>query len=128
MKFEGGDRVIRYISDNKGKVFDLPMLQTDAIHVIKVIMQDSALTGTTLTLNSGTRVNDKRSWKSTGFAFVLDCDNKESLLTAVKNARKQTDSQTLGPKNKKIKRHVFSYQDTKNGVAITVYPGKSGEQ
>ena len=127
MKFEGGDRVIRYISDNSGKVFDLPMLQTDAIHVIKVIMQDSALEGTTLTLNSGTRVNDKRSWKSTGFAFVLDCDNKESLLAAVKNARKQTDSQTLGPKNKKIKRHVFSYQDTENGVAITVYPGKSGE-
>ena len=63
------------------------------------------------------------------FGFVgCDCDNKESLLAAVKNARKHTDSQTLGPKNKKIKRHVFSYQDTENGVAITVYPGKSGEQ
>ena len=127
MKFEGGDRVIKYITDNKGKVFDLPMIQTDAIYVIKVIMQDEALQGAELTFNSGTRVNDSRSWKSTGFAFVLDCDNKDSLITAIKNARKQTDCETLGPNNKKIKRHVFSYQDTDNGVAITVYPGKTGE-
>lgn len=127
MKFEGGDRVIKYISDDEGKIFDLPMIQTDAIYVIKVIMQDSALQGATLSFNSGTRVNDSRSWKSTGFAFVLDCDNKNSLLTAIKNARKSTDCETLGPDNKKIKRHVFSYQDTDNGVAITVYAGKSGE-
>lgn len=127
MKFEGGDRVIKYITDDKGKVFDLPMIQTDAIYVIKVIMQDEALQGAELTFNSGTRVNDSRSWKSTGFAFVLDCDNKDSLITAIKNARKQTDCETLGPNNKKIKRHVFSYQDTDNGVAITVYPGKTGE-
>ena len=127
MKFEGGDRVIKYITDNKGKVFDLPMIQTDAIYVIKVIMQDEALQGAELTFNSGTRVNDSRSWKSTGFAFVLDCDNKDSLITAIKNARKQTDCETLGPNSKKIKRHVFSYQDTDNGVAITVYPGKTGE-
>ena len=125
IKFEGGDRAIKYIVD--GDVYDLPMIQTDALYVLKIIMQETALQGAILTFTSGTRVNDSRSWKSTGFAFVLDCDDKSSLLTAVKNARAKTDSETLGPNKKKIKRHVFSYQNTDNGIAITIYPGKSGE-
>ena len=119
--FESGNREIRYIAD--GNVFDLPMLQQDALLVLKVIINDEALKDATVCLLSGTRVNDTRSWKNTGFAFALGCDDKKALLKAVKSAKKAC--YWYGSKDSdKNKKSVFAYQEYSDGVMITVYASK----
>ena len=99
------------------------MLQQDALLVLKVIINDEALKDATVCLLSGTRVNDTRSWKNTGFAFALGCDDKKALLKAVKSAKKAC--YWYGSKDSdKNKKSVFAYQEYSDGVMITVYASK----
>lgn len=122
-QFESGDREIRYLADNSlgDTIFDLPMIQSDALLVLKIILNDEALKDASIYFLSGTRVNDTRSWKSTGFAFALSCDDSKSLLTAVKNAK---DSCAWYGSNDKTKKYIFAYKQYDKGVMITLYPPK----
>ena len=57
-----------------------------------------------------------RSWKSTGFAFSISCDNDSSLENAVKNVKKETMWYNSG-ENK----YCFDYSKKDTIIAITVY-------
>ena len=90
--FESGNRVIKFIAEQDGEkvIYDLPMLQEDALMILKLILNDQALKNKKVSFLSGTRVNDTATWKSTGFAFVIGCDNKGSLETALASVLEST--------------------------------------
>lgn len=120
-QFESGDRQIRYMADNTrgDSVFDLPMVQQDSLYVLKTIISQEELKDAIVYFLSGTRINDDRSWKSTGFAFTLSCNDKDALLEAVKKAKKQCV--WYGSENDDSK-YVFAYKKYDDGVMITLYP------
>ena len=92
MPFESGNRIIKLFADNaSGKlVFDLPMLQEDALMVLKLILNDQALKNEKVTFLSGTRVNETATWRSTGFAFIIGAKDLKALKSAIDNVQKQT--------------------------------------
>ena len=127
MPFESGNRVIKLFGEGKtvktddGKtgnvsVFDLPMLQEDALIILKLILNDQALKNKEVSFLSGTRVNDTKTWKSTGFAFVLDSNDKSALKDAIENVKKAT---TWLNGNKE--QAIFEYKEADNGILIIVY-------
>ena len=117
MPFESGNRIIKLFTDAKEDkvIYDLPMLQEDAIYILKLILNDQALKNKKVQFVSGTRVNDIKTWKSTGFAFVLDSTDRGALKNALDNVLKQTKS-LAGDNN-----NIFEYQEKDNGILIIVY-------
>ena len=96
LPFESGPRIIRYISETNTTsikelaqypIMDLPMLQEDALYLLKFILNDSSLKDKTVTFVEGTKVNHQSTWKNTGFWFVLSCDDMEALEDAVKSIK-----------------------------------------
>ena len=114
MPFESGNRVIKLFS--QGNVFDLPMLQEDALIVFKLILNDQALKNAEVSFLSGTRINDAKTWKSTGFAFVIDSNDKSALKDAIENVKKST---TWLQGNKE--QAIFEYKEADEGFLIIVY-------
>ena len=118
MPFESGNRVIKFWveqGENGQYIYDLPMLQPDAIMILKFILNDQALKNKVVTFMSGTRVNDNKAWKSTGYSFVLDCNDKSALEDAVKQVLKQTTSLDTN------KTPIFEYKSSDEGLIIIVY-------
>ena len=115
LKMEDENTAIRYIAEGGGKtkVFDLPMLQEDAMMVLKLILNMDNLKGKTVTFLSGTRVNDTNSWKSTGFWFALHCDDMKALEAASKEVREDS-SWHEGKKS-------FAYRVDSDCIQYTVY-------
>ena len=110
---ENEKTVIRYISEGNG-IFDLPMLQEDALMVLKLILNMDNLKDKTVTFVSGTRVNDTNSWKSTGFWFSLSCDD----MTALEAASKEVKKDSCWTSEKK---YAFAYKNTGLSIQYTVY-------
>ena len=81
----------------------------------------SSLKDCKVNFDSGVRVNDTRSWKSTGLAFSLTSESYNSLVKAVKNVKKDTVWY-----NSSNKRYAFDFAENSGGnlVAITVYAPK----
>ena len=96
-------------------IYDLPLLQEDALMIFKLILNDQALKKKTVEFLSGTRVNDDKTWKSTGFAFILDCSDKKALKDAIDNTLKVTKSLTID------KNPIFEYKEGDNGFLIIVH-------
>ena len=115
---EGGNTEIRYLTITSGKktIFDLPMLQEDALMLIKIIINDETLTNKTITFMSGTQVNSTASWKSTGFAFSLSCDDI-GALESVSKALKADSNWTA----KESQTKLFDYKVTDDTIQYTVY-------
>ena len=116
--FESGNRIIKLfteIGNDSSYVYDLPMLQQDAIMILKLIINDQALKNKKVAFLSGARINDQRTWKSTGFAFILDSPDRSALMNALKQVQEQTTSLT------KEKTQIFEYKESDNGVLIIVY-------
>lgn len=132
---ESGNREVRYLVDNTHPdknyggdtdveykaIFDLPMIHEDAMSVLKIIINSSELKNCKVTFASGVRVNDTRSWKSTGFSFTLKSNNFEALKKAVDAAKNNT--KWYNSSNSAL---CFNYSiGTDNEViAITVYAPK----
>ena len=119
MPFESGNRIIKLFADNaSGKlVFDLPMLQEDAVMVLKLILNDQALKNEKVTFLSGTRVNETATWRSTGFAFVIGAKDLKALKSAIENVQKQTTFLN-GDKEQKI----FEFKECgEDGYLVIVY-------
>lgn len=117
--FESGNRIIKLFTERSsedGTIYDLPMLQEDAVYILKLILNDQALKNKEVEFLSGTRINDKKTWKNTGFAFILDSNDRKALLNAIENIRKQT-SWLNGNKDQAI----FEYKEQDKGVLIIVY-------
>ena len=129
LAFESGYRVIRYIVEENPnstyadyRILDLPMIQEDAMYVLKFILNDEHLKKKKISFLSGTRVNDARSWKNTGFAFEIQCDDKKALEEAVKAVKKNVYWKIDG---KQVP--IFNYKMTGDICAITVYAEKVNE-
>ena len=115
LKMENENTEIRYIADGNGKttIFDLPMVQEDAMMLIKLIINSENLKGKTVTFMSGTRVNSTSSWKSTGFWFSLSSDDMTALEAA--SAQLKKDSSWTKAKS------TFAYRATGKTIQYTVY-------
>ena len=118
---ESGNRRVSYIVSEVGDgkdhhIYDLPMIQEDAMAVLKLIINDSNVKDCEINFESGVRVNDLRSWKCTGFAFSISCDNDSSLENAVKNVKKETMWYNSGET-----KYCFDYSKKDTIIAITVY-------
>ena len=127
LSFESGSRVIRYIIEDNPKstfvnypIMDLPMIQEDAMMVLKYILNDENLKGEKITFMSGARINDTRSWKNTGFAFELHCNDQKSLEKAVQSVKEKTYWLDNGKE-----RPLFNYQMSGEICVITIYPEAS---
>ena len=122
LKMESENTVIRYISENgkkdrdgnATKIFDLPMVQEDALLLIKLIINEENLEGKEVSFLSGTRVNDTNSWKSTGFWFSLSSNDMTALEAATKKVK--AESSWLG-----VAKHSFDYKNTGKSIQYTVY-------
>ena len=118
MPFESGNRIIKFFTEAKSDtyVYDLPMIQEDALTVLKLIMEDQAMKGKQLSFLSGTRINDTKTWRSTGFAFTIDSKSHKALKNAIDNVNKNL----AGANSKGTP--VFEYKDNGDqGFLIIVY-------
>jgi SOS response regulatory protein OraA/RecX len=123
MPFESGNRIIKFFTEPKdgAYIYDLPMLQEDALMILKLILNDQALKNKEVSFLSGARINDTKAWKSTGLSFVLDCNNKKALKSALDNVIEQTSTFDAEPKP------IFEYKESDGGFVIVVYaPMKQG--
>ena len=119
LQMENEDTIIRYIAESKGNytIYDLPMLQEDAVMLIKLIINSENLKGREVTFMSGTRVNSTSSWKSTGFWFSLSCDDADALEKASSDLRKESSWNTSFTKTKSC----FAYKRTGDTIQYNVY-------
>ena len=119
LQMENEDTIIRYIAEPKGNytIYDLPMLQEDAVMLIKLIINSENLKGREVTFMSGTRVNSTSSWKSTGFWFSLSCDDVDALEKVSSDLRKESSWNTSFTKTKSC----FAYKRTGDTIQYTVY-------
>lgn len=114
LKMENENTIIRYYAEGDNqKIFDLPMLQEDAVNIIKLIINSDNMKGKTVTFTSGTRVNSTASWKSTGFAFSLSCDDMAALEAASLEIKKSSSWISSKPS--------FAYKRTAKSIQYTVY-------
>ena len=88
--FESGNRIIKFFTEagSNAYVYDLPMLQEDALMILKLLLDDQALKGKQISFLSGARINDVGTWKSTGFAFMVDSKSHKALGNALENLSK----------------------------------------
>ena len=126
LPFESGPRIIRYMAvDNTTKnaalgkfpIMDLPMIQEDALYVLKLILNDEHLKKKEVSFLSGARINDPNTWKNTGFWFVIGSND----ITALKNACESIKSTLYWTKSGK-KQNVFTYKVNGDKIIINVYP------
>jgi hypothetical protein len=117
MPFESGNRIIKLFTEKSGDnyIYDLPMLQEDAVKILKFILNDQALKNKNVAFLSGARINDQKTWKSTGFAFVIDSPDKSALKDAIENVMNAT--KTLD----KEKTPIFEYKEAAEGFLVIVY-------
>ena len=114
LKMENENTAIQYIAEGQDPaIFDLPMIQEDALLLIKLIINSDNLKNKTVTFMSGTRVNSTSSWKSTGFWFSLSCDDMSALEAASKELKEDANWITGKP--------IFGYKRTNNTIQYTVY-------
>jgi hypothetical protein len=130
LPFESGAKTIRgYINDNSNcgikdlanyPIIDLPMLHEDALYILKFILVNEHLSKKKVIFKSGTRVNDKNTWKNTGLWFVLSCNDGDALENAVKDVK-----ETVYWKDEKgEKQFIFNYSRYENECTITIYAEK----
>jgi hypothetical protein len=123
LPFESGSRKIKFNAESNPNetfsnfpIYDMPMLQEDALYVLKFILNDQNLFQKELEFVSGTRVNDIRTWKNTGFCFELKCKDETALTNAVKAVKEYTmwkmNGQTLP---------LFTYKISDGVCVIAVY-------
>ena len=83
-----------------------------------MIINDETLKDKTITLASGTQVNSTSSWKSTGFAFSLSCDDMKALEAVSKNLKEDSNWVVDG---ENMQQNVFDYKVSDNTIQYTVY-------
>lgn len=115
LKMEHENTIIKYMQSSSGDaiIFDLPMIREDALTILKLIINSENMQGKTVTFLSGTLVNSTASWKSTGFAFSLMCDDMKALEGATKEVKKD--------KGWAFGNELFAYKNTGKSIQYTIY-------
>jgi hypothetical protein len=124
--FESGSRIIRFVAQSNPTaslanfpILDMPMIQEDALHVLKLIINDANLEDKEVEFMSGVRVNDIRTWRNTGFVFELHSKSSDALEKAIKNV-KDTTFWTMNGKQCPL----FAYEKKDEIFIISIYPEK----
>lgn len=116
--FENGSEKVPVFYD-KG-IFDTPLLQEDALYVLKSIVNDKSIDGK-IHFKSGARFNDvKYTWKTTGFAFTLEYKGSNKKFKEVLD-RLMEDTK-LGTQ------YLFKYKQSGDIFMISVYAPISSSQ
>ena len=84
-----------------------------------MILGHDALKKKKVSFLSGTRVNDESTWRSTGYAFVIDSNDKKALETAIQGVMKDTTFY-----NGKQNQNILEYKSLSTGFLIIVYAQK----
>jgi hypothetical protein len=124
LPFESGSRIIRFIAENNSTsslagypILDMPMVQEDALYLLKLILNNQHLSKVKLEFTSGVRVNDIRTWKNTGYAFELHTNDSKALKSALDELREQLTWTMNG-----VEYPFFAYQQSGETFVISVYP------
>lgn len=108
IQFEYGNERIPVIVNSKTGVIDTPLVQEEVIHILQKLVVDDSLKGK-IHFKSGARFNDTRSWKNTGFSFILEYQGSDSRLgEALERVRKET---SYTDDDEKEKYNMFSYRE-----------------
>jgi hypothetical protein len=122
MNFESGKRVIKHFTvkgNEDATVYDLPMVQEDALIILKLILNEQSLKNKRVKFISGARINDVKTWKSTGFAFVIGGEDNGAVELAIQAVQKST-TWLNGNKDQ----NIFEYKAVSDGFLIIVYAPK----
>ena len=97
----------------KKNIIDAPLLQEDALFVLKSLVNDKSIDGK-IHFKSGARFNDvKYTWKTTGFSFTVEYKgSNKKFKEALDNLIEET---------KLADRKLFAYSQSGDLFAITVY-------
>ena len=127
LPFESGARVIRFIAETNPTsklsgypILDMPMIQEDALYILKLLLNDQNLSNVKLEFTSGVRVNDIRTWKNTGYVFELHTNDATQLTKALENVKQETSWTMNG-----VEYPAFAYQKNGRNFVISVYPEAS---
>lgn len=112
-------------TNKNGKGADIPMLRTDALEVLKLIIDETNKSGNTkkakIFLKSGTRVNGS-DWRSTGYQYIIGSTKDiSSSLDNVKNSLNDGRYSVMRW-NKVGTTGVTSVEGADINYRITVYP------
>lgn len=87
--FETGVQTVpAKVSNN---IIDMPLVREELLVILNHLLKHENLKDATLTFKSGLRINDKTSWKSTGYQMILETNRKEALETVLKEYKASTD-------------------------------------
>ena len=116
--FESGSEKVP-VYYNQG-IFDTPLLQEDALFVLKSIVKDKSIDGK-IHFKSGARFNDVRyTWKTTGFAFTLEYKGSNKKFREVLD--KLIEDTRLGTQK------LFAYSQSGDLFMITIYAPSDASQ
>lgn len=117
--FEGGSEKVPVLVD--GNIIETPLLQEDALFILKSLVLDENLQKGKIHFKSGARLNDvNMTWKNTGFSFTIEYKGiagRDSKMVETLDRLKEQMQLTNRP--------VFAYQQVKgfnDKFVITVYP------
>ena len=117
--FEGGSEKVPVLVD--GNIIETPLLQEDALFILKSLVLDENLQKGKIHFKSGARLNDvNMTWKNTGFSFTIEYKGiagRDSKMAETLDRLKEQMQLTNRP--------VFAYQQVKgfnDKFVITVYP------
>lgn len=118
--FEGGSEKVPVLVVD-GNIIETPLLQEDALFILKSLVLDENLQKGKIHFKSGARLNDvNMTWKNTGFSFTIEYKGlagRDSKMAEVLDRLKEQTQLTGRP--------VFAYQQVKgvnDKFVITVYP------
>ena len=116
IQFESGtERIPVVVNSSSGTtVIDTPLVQEEVIHILQQLVVNDSLKGK-IHFKSGARFNDTRTWRNTGFSFILEYQGSDNgLKEALEIVRENTAyiekfAEKDGEEDKK--RYMFSYRE-----------------
>lgn len=111
IQFEYGNERIPVVVNNKREI-DTPLVQEEVIYILQKLVTDKSLKGK-IHFKSGARFNDSRTWRNTGFSFILEYQGFDDRLgEALDKVQKETMYE--GPKESSEKGskkyNMFTYK------------------
>lgn len=114
--FESGNEKVPVAVKNN--IIDTPLLQEDALYILKCLVTDESLKKGTIHFKSGARLNDvDKTWKNTGFAFTVEYKGLLGFDGTMRKALDKIQQDTRLSDN-----NMFAYQESGSKFMITVYP------
>ena len=108
IQFEHGNERIPVVINSATNVIDTPLVQEEVIFILQKLVNDKSLKGK-IHFKSGARFNDTRTWRNTGFSFILEYQGFDSnLRKALENV--QAETSYIDIENNST-RNMFSFKE-----------------